>query len=382
MGPSLELWFANMLCTLQRLVAQSASVCPRTGLRIMLASLMVAALSWQAAAETTNPAVASVTEPPTAPPQRGLVTLMSNLRASPSVQSEIVAIAKEGTHVDILVETERWYRVRNSEGVEAWIYKPLVLIDRKPSKDASAPVLALAPADSQEIPSPLAANGEAARSEGSAASPPDRIPEPPASVAALPALLDQRGDSAEILGSTRFVDALLLRVPGLGAYLIIGLVAVLALAIAFQLRAARQLRRAMQEMGQILNIVEEIYTGGALAPQGDRVAAGMPTPAEALGHQPPAPGLEFSVIEQAVLEALSDQDLVQEGVLAKMLDEQGFGCLLIKAVIGDIMRKTSTPGLEWVEVRYAQGRYSYRLRPEAVSNLGEQLAHSRGGRQG
>jgi hypothetical protein len=93
-----------------------------------------------------------------------------------------------------------------------------------------------------------------------------------------------------------------------------------------------------------------------------------PMPPDASAHQVPRPVFEFSPIERAVLEALSDQHEVQEGELSKVLDEKGFAGTLIKAVIGAIVQKTGTAGLPWVEVHYVQGRYSYRLRPEVVSS--------------
>ena len=79
---------------------------------------------------------------------------------------------------------------------------------------------------------------------------------------------------------------------------------VLVLSIALQLRAARQLRRAMQEVGQILDIVEEIYAGGMMARTSDSGAMLNPMKAEALAQQPPPPGIEFSPTEDLVLEGI------------------------------------------------------------------------------
>jgi hypothetical protein len=168
-----------------------------------------------------------------------------------------------------------------------------------------------------------------------------------------------------------FMDTWLSHFSGLAAYVIIALVIVLVLLIALQLRAARQLQLAMQEMGQILDLVEEIYAGAALAWTSDGVSRLGPMPAAALAQQPPRLDIEFSPSEYTVLEALSDQREVQEAELEKILTAKGFTGVLIKTVIGDIVRKTGKMGLPWVEVRYAQDRYHYRLRPEAVPNLGE-----------
>jgi hypothetical protein len=146
----------------------------------------------------------------------------------------------------------------------------------------------------------------------------------------------------------------------------------LMLSIALQVRAARHLRRAMQEVGQILGLLEEIYAGGALARTNDSAAMRQPMTAEALAQQPLLQGIEFSSTECMVLQALAEQPEVQEPELGKILDEKGFKGVLIKAIIGDIVRKTGMMGLPWVEVRYVQGRYRYRLHPEAAPNLNVQ----------
>ena len=73
---------------------------------------------------------------------------------------------------------------------------------------------------------------------------------------------------------------------------------------------------------------------------------------------------EFSPIERAVIQALSHHREVQERELAGTLTQQGFSGILVKAVIAGIMRKTQTTRLPWIETRYTQGRYSYKLRSE------------------
>jgi SH3-like domain-containing protein len=338
----------------------------------MLISLMVASLLWQAGAETTSAPLSNVIEPATGAPRRGILTLMSNLRTSPSTRSEIVAIAKEGTLVEILAQTERWYRVRRDDGVEAWIYKPLVHIEREPSKEPSAAPAALAQPDTRELSS-----GSAANSDIFAEARPANAAEQHGSVASPAAPVDEQHVSPEATGTGWFIDAILPAVQGLEAYIIIALVVVLVLSIALQLRAAGQLRRAMREMGQILDLVEEIYAGGASTRTRHSGVPISPAPPEASTHQPQLPMIEFSPMEHAMLEALSDQHALQEGELGKVLDEKGFAGMLIKAVIGDIVRKTSATGLPWVEVRYAQDRYSYRLRPEAAPNLRAQREEKR-----
>jgi len=130
----------------------------------------------------------------------------------------------------------------------------------------------------------------------------------------------------------------------------------------------------MREMGQILDIVEEIYAGDRLARTSDGSIILHPITAEALVQQPLPPGIEFTPIEHIVLEGLSDQREVQEAELGKILNEKGSSGVLIKAVIGDIIRKTTAIGLPWVEVHYVQGRYRYRLRHETGPNRSEHLS--------
>jgi SH3-like domain-containing protein len=329
----------------------------------MLVALSVAILPWQAVAEVSSALPSNPPAQATGFPRRGIVTLKSHLRASPSTQSEIVTILKEGAQVEILAEIERWYRVRNDEGVEAWINKRLVLIQREPLKTADVTPTALTQADITE-PSVTSA----AKFELLAESWLENISAQQGSGASSAAPRDELYVLPDMTGIGGLIDAILPYVQGLGAYVIIALVVVLIFSIALQLRASRQLQRAMQEMGQIVDIVEEIYTGSALSRTSDTVAALNPMLPEAPAPQVPRSVFEFSPIECAVLEALSDQHEVQEGELGKVLDEKGFAGMLIKAVIGAIVRKTGAAGLPWVEVRYVQGRYSYRLRPEAVSS--------------
>ena len=72
------------------------------------------------------------------------------------MHSEIVAVAKEGTRVKILLESGRWLQVRSEEGVEAWIYKPLVLIEQEPIQSPSETPVAVAPSDLTETASAAA----------------------------------------------------------------------------------------------------------------------------------------------------------------------------------------------------------------------------------
>lgn len=78
---------------------------------------------------------------------------------------------------------------------------------------------------------------------------------------------------------------------------------VLVLLIALRLRAARQLWLAMQEAGQILALVEEIYAGVALAWTSDSASMRGLGPTLVIDSQPPQPEIEFSLTEHIGLEA-------------------------------------------------------------------------------
>jgi SH3-like domain-containing protein len=371
MAKSVGLCCANMLYTVQRFAAWGKDARPLILAGALLTSLTLVTSLWSAAAETTAASLSDVAERTGGLPRYGTVTKMSNLRASPSMQGAIVAIARDGMAVEVLSEHERWYHVRNKEGLEAWIYKSLVLIEPESREGATATPSASTPPHSPEV-----ALAPTAQPDIAAESSPQTIQVPQDSDL-LPLLaVDESTRPSGATESGGVIEAILPYVPGLSGYLIIGLVVVLVLSIALQLRASRQLSRAMQEMGQILDIVEEIYADGT-RPQPSGSQAPAPAPlAEAPTSLPQHLMMAFTPVEGAVLAALSDQQEVQEGELGKILEEKGFAAVLIKAVIGDIVRKTGTVGLPWVEVRYVQGRYSYRLRTEALSSPDVQHSES------
>jgi SH3-like domain-containing protein len=372
MRPSVEPWFPKMLYVVLQLTAPKARAWARGWTWVMLISIIVAILPWQAVAEMTSPALSHIPEQAPGSLRRGIVTIISKLRASPSMHSEIVAVAKEGTRVKILLESGRWFQVRSEEGVEAWIYKPLVLIEQEPIQSPSETPAAVALADLTET-----ASAAATTSDILVESPTENTLEGPGSDASSAVPIGELYLLPQMAWMAWVSDTWLSHLRGRAAYIIIALVMVLVLSIALQLRAARQLRQAMQEVGQILNIVEEIYAGGMLVRTNDSGTMLNPMTAEVPAQQPPPPGIEFSPTEYMVLEALSDQPEVQETELGKILDEKGCTGVLIKAIIGDIVRKTEMIGFPWVEVRYVQGRYRYRLRPEAVPNLSVQRLERR-----
>jgi SH3-like domain-containing protein len=366
MRPSLDCWFPQRLDVALRLTTLSTCACARVWAGVILISLMAAILPWQTVAETTSAALSYTTEQTPGPPRGGIVTLRANLRASPSMHSEIVAVAKEGTRVQILLESGRWLHVRSEDGVEAWIHKTLVLIDQESIKGPIGTPEAPAPSDIAESASAVAVTPEVFV-EFQAASP----PEEPDSAASPAAPIDELEVLPQVTWVAWFLDTWLSHLRGPAVYVTIALGLLLVLSVTLQLRSSRQLRRTLQDMGQILDIVEEVYGAGVLARTNDSSATLPPMPAADLAQQPVRPEIEFSALEYAVLKALSDQREVQEAELGKALAEKGFTGVFIKAVIGDILRKTGIFGLPWMEVRYAQGRYRYRLRPEAMPHLSE-----------
>jgi SH3-like domain-containing protein len=337
----------------------------------LLTELISVALLRHAVAETTNPPHPTTPlEHGTGFPKRGIVTTMANLRSSPSMQSEVVSIVKDGMPVEILTETGRWYRVKTEDGIEAWIGKSLVFVEATPQKmpspisgtavqperqdieesPSSAPVMADAPTETSQLRSE-----DIADQQDSGFSPDLAEDAPPISL-----------KGAEL---NRSIDAILPYVQGLEAYVIPALVVVLILAISFQLKTARQLRRAMQEMGLILDIIDEIYNNGMLQRTGGSETMGKSLASSISAPQPETPVIKFSALEHAVLQALSDHREIEEQELTEVLAANGFAGVLIKAVIGEIIRKTKASGQQCIKVRYVHERYRYQLQAEGMSIL-------------
>ncbi len=369
MGPDARLSFASMPGVILRLATPRSTLCHALHTCALLMTLVSATLPGHAIAETADASHPNPPEQGSGYPRHGLVAAMSNLRASPSTQSEVVAVAKVGMPVEILTETERWYRVKSEEGLQAWIHKSLVRIEPAPPKMLpTMPETAVQP-DVKERSSAPTVIAQASTT------PDESQPEHPADAQNLGFPFSVFGDTplipVESTGVSWSIDAILAHVQGLSIYVIPALVLLLILSLTLQLRAARQLRQAMQELGEIFDIVEEIYANGLLAPTSSRGAIRTAIAKGAAAAQVESPAIEFSSVERAALEAMSHQREVQEGELAKILAEKGFGGVLVKAVVGNIIRKTRATGLPWVEVRYIQGRYRYQLRSEGVSSPSE-----------
>ena len=81
---------------------------------------------------------------------------------------------------------------------------------------------------------------------------------------------------------------------------------------------------------------------------------------------------DFSVTEKAVLEAMFTQEEISEHTLKEMLDTRGFSGMLLKAVVGDLIRKTGSDGMPWIRVHYTQGVFHYQLQhlPTHPNSLG------------
>jgi hypothetical protein len=354
----------RMLPLTQQVAAWRASAGSRWRFFAMLSAILVALLPWQVEAETAGAPFPNIPEHETGALRRGIITTDSNLRTSPSMQSEVIAIAKQGTQVEILMETNGWFQVRSAANIEAWIYKRLVHIEGEPLQAAGAPPSGIQQPDITEL-----LFVSAARPNASIESTPETSPDLLGSGASSATAIEAAPISPETIVPGWLIDLTLPYLYSPGAYVISVLIVALVLSITLQLRGAKQLRRAMQEIRQILAIMEEMYTDAVMTPVNESGTAVPLIAAEAPTQQSLPQLIEFSPVEQAVLEALSDQCAIQEDDLGKILDEKGYAGTLIKAIIGGILRKTGTAELPWVQVIYSQGHYSYRLRPEAVSNL-------------
>jgi SH3-like domain-containing protein len=321
-------------------------------------------------ADTTSPSHLIPSEHVPGFPKRGSVTTMANLRSAPSMQSEVVSIIKAGMPVEILTETGRWYRVKTEEGLEAWLGKSLVIVEPTPGKMPSPVSGTAVPPEVQALdenpsPAPVVADASAE-----------------ATTPQLEGTTDQQDASAS-LGlpeeappispkEAEFnwsIDGMFPYVQSPEAYVIPVLVIVLILAITFQLKTARQLRRAMREMGLILDIVDDIYAHGMLARTGDGETMAKALSKGVSAPQLESPSIQFSALEHAMLQAMSAHREVEERELTADLAAKGFAGVLIKAVIGGIIKKTKASGQQCIDVRYVQGRYRYQLRREGMSAL-------------
>jgi len=337
----------------------------RWQLYALVSALLVAILPCLVEPETVETLPSTSTPVATALLRHGTVATNSRLRSSPSIQGEVVGIAKQGTQVEILMEADNWFRVRSRTGLEAWIYKPLVYIDPELPRGTSAPPAWVVQPDIAELlfASPSGRQGFAESTEENSQHLPDPGA-PPVEAIEAPASPPQS------VAWGRLIDLMPTFMYSSGTYVIGALIVALLLSMALQMRGAKQLRRAMQEIGQILTIVEEIYINAARTPINKSGTAMPLTVDTATSQQNLSPSVEFSPAEQAVLEALSDQHAVEEGDLQKILGKKGYAGTLITGTLQEIRRKADKTECPLVQVIYAHGRYSYRLRPKVVADLG------------
>lgn len=335
---------------------------------LLLLELLGTTVLRHSIAETTAPSRPFPSEDVPGFPKHGSVTTVANLRSAPSIQSEVVSVINDGTPVEILTETGRWYRVKTAGGIEAWIGKSLVTVEPTPRQMPSAVSGTAVQPEMQMLegsssPAHVTADASAgltiAHSQATAGQ-----SEAGASLGLPEEVAPIFLEEAEFKWT---IERMFPYMRRLEPYIIPTLGAVLILAISFQLKAARQLRRAMQEMGLILDIVDDIYVKGILARTGDGETMATPLSNRISLPQLETPSIQFSALEHAVLQAMSDHREVDEKELTETLAAQGFAGVLIKAVIGGIIRKTKASGRQCVEVRYVQGRYRYQLRREGRS---------------
>ena len=252
--------------------------------------------------------------------------------------------------------------MKTEGGIEAWIHKTLLLIPQVPLTSPPEGVRGPPPTPSADVQSLATAKPSAASGspplEGEASHAPAVSQAPPIAAQTSPAPLPAERSQ---------LNRLFAYSQSFGAYLIGALLVVLIASIGLQLRAAGQLKRAMREVDQILEVVEEIRMGGAPTPGGSGQApATLARPEAGVAPFLDLPP-QLSPLERAVLEAIHEHGEIQERVLTNILDKRGFPGVLIKAVIGDIVRKTGSDGPPLVGVRHAQGRYTYQLQRRDVA---------------
>lgn len=292
---------------------------------------------------------------------RGVTLLSANLRDAPSMQSEIVVVAREGALLDILDERGQWFRVRTEAGVEAWIHKSLLHLtpvhlaqESHQASDPSTPI----PAHISLPPASLGANLPVV-SEPTAL--PQALSAPPL-LLAQPLGADEPSMPAPDPNFLRPLALIATHVEENSGYFLAGVAFILILSIGLHLRATRQLKRTTRDLSQILDLVEAIQAESLPEPAPSLMPATAIAPPS--GGVPPSSWAmrEFTPVERVILEAITEHGEVHERQLGQILEEKGCSPRLIKAVIGDLVRKTAADGLPWVEARYTQGRFVYRLR--------------------
>jgi hypothetical protein len=283
------------------------------------------------------------------PHLRGVTLTRANLRQAPSIQSEILAVAKEAALLEVLEEGGAWYRVRTEAGVEAWVHKSLLRLQQVPLEQ-EPPRLAVPTASPTYLSLPVISPAAVATPYPISEAPaPWHEPSAP-SLMAQPLDVDEPYAPPLPLTFPVALQLILGHLQGTSSYVLTGLAVVLIFSTGLQLRAARQLKRTMRDMDHIIEMIEAV--------QAETPAA----PARSAPPAIPGPALPLSPVERIVIETIAEHGELDEHELRKLLEEKDFPRVLIKTVIGDLIRKTAADGLPWVEASYAQGRFTYGLR--------------------
>ena len=221
----------------------------------MLRLMLVAVFFSFATAVPSRPPAAFAAAPTEALPRSVVVKTNANLRASPSLKGNVLGIAREGTVVQLLGETERWYWVKTEAGLEAWIHKTLAVIFQAPLRpqpgEVTEPVAAGAISPSgpgAEVQAPPAAEPPvpAASAPVATEQPQGVVVSPPAPTAGpTPPLFSSPEPSPHV--------SVLAQFQGLSGYLIGTLLVVLLAAIGLQVRTTRQLKRTMRDVDQLID---------------------------------------------------------------------------------------------------------------------------------
>ena len=77
--------------------------------------------------------------------------------------------------------------------------------------------------------------------------------------------------------------------------------------------------------------------------------------------------VEFSPVEQAVLQTLAAHGELAEHESRDHLGQHGFSQLLAKAIVSDIIHKTNGNGQAWIIVRYQDGHFRYAFQQQVLN---------------
>jgi hypothetical protein len=364
----------------------------------------------------------------------------ANIRDLPSLDADILVLARKGAVVELLGDNDEWYLIQTREGVVGWVYKPLTAmvsnrpkppsvgrqvapaalsaptsppagsqvmpaaspnspsekspaVGMPPEREASTPMIieeelaTTAETEPDEAPvlkgvepSSETEAGEITPAEPWAVPPADEPQPSPASTLA-PKPEPEQTQSAPIEPAVR-LDGVHLNVTPFTLWLFTaGLAAVLFLVIGLHLRMSRALRRVTHQVEQIaprpISEAEGVVTDPAIHQFAEILqSSSAETAVRSSDITPPAPmpqdrsvtivpiqdlPVELSPLEWAVLTALHERGELAESELRAELGQRGFAGVLLKATMSELVAKTRVDGRAWVRVRYAAGRFSYRL---------------------